>query len=105
MIEGSIHLNLINSFFVKIKRRLNMVIELVVDVVIWITIVIGILLFIAAMVDDFRNQNKLITIQRQTNDLLADILNVLEYDIGDKVPDKKLKAPVYDKVSEGYHGN
>lgn len=76
-----------------------MAIELVVvGVIIWITMIVGILLFITAMIDNNNNQEKLVRAQIQTNDLLADILNVLEYDIGDKIPNKNLKAPSYDEV-------
>jgi hypothetical protein len=82
-----------------------MAVELIINIVTLITIVIGIGLFVVAMLDINVTQERLIEAQKLTKDVLTDILNVLEYDIGDKVPDKKLKAPIYDKVSEGYHGN
>lgn len=82
-----------------------MAVELIINIVTLITIVIGIGLFVVAMLDINVTQERLIEAQKLTKDVLTDILNVLEYDIGGKIPDKDLKAPAYDKVSEGYHGD
>lgn len=78
-------------------------IEIAVNVIIWVTMVVGILLFIVAMIGNNNNQEKLVRAQRQTNDLLADIVNSLIEDHNedeDEIPNRELEAPTYDKVTD-----